>query len=128
MRGVQTSLAKAAGLLLVTWGGAAAAPTQVFDYGRFGEISMYRGDTAPRDVVLFLSGDGGWNLGVISMARRLLDKGAVVAGIDIRHYLQELEKSTDECDGFFKGALSIGFCPDLDLKKPRHRGAAPTAC
>ena len=74
MRGVQTSLAKAAGLLLVTWGGAAAAPTQVFDYGRFGEISMYRGDTAPRDVVLFLSGDGGWNLGVISMARGL-DKG-----------------------------------------------------
>ena len=144
--------------------GMAAAPAEVFTNGRFGEVSVYGGSTEPRDVVLFLSGDGGWNLGVISMAERLTGKGAIVAGIDIRHYLAQLEKSADECvspaldlenlsrylqarlgfkrylqptlvgyssgatlvyatlaeapDGSFKGALSIGFCPDLDLKKP----------
>ena len=67
------------------------------DYGRFGSISIERGDGEPRDAVLFLSGDGGWNLGVVSMARRLADKGAVVAGIDIRHYLAQLEKSSEKC-------------------------------
>ncbi|GAC1330864.1 MAG: hypothetical protein NVS1B6_01130 [Steroidobacteraceae bacterium] len=168
MRGMQMTLASI-GTLLLTLGEAAAAPTEVFEDARFGAISLYRGDTAPRGVVLFLSGDGGWNLGVISMARLLIDKGAVVAGIDIRHYLAELEKSTDECvspaadlenlsrsvqsrlglkpyleptlagyssgatlvyaalveapEGLFKGALSIGFCPDLDLKKPVCKGS-----
>ena len=150
-------------------GGAVAAPAEVLNYGRFGEVSVYRGSAEPRDAVLFLSGDGGWNLGVISMAERLTDKGAIVAGIDIRHYLAQLEKSGDKCvspavdfenlsrylqaklglksylqptlvgyssgatlvyatlaeapDGLFKGALSIGFCPDLDLQKPVCKGS-----
>jgi type IV secretory pathway VirJ component len=139
----------------------------------FGEVSILRGALEPREVVLFLSGDGGWNLGVISMAQRIADKGAVVAGIDIRHYLAQLEMSADACvspaadlknlsdhlqrqlelqphrvptlvgyssgatlvyatlveapPGSFKGALSLGFCPDLDLKKPVCRGSGLAA-
>jgi type IV secretory pathway VirJ component len=151
----------------------AAAAAETLNQGRFGPVTLYRSDTEPRDVVLFLSGDGGWNLGVISMAKRLTAKGAVVAGIDIRHYLAQLEKSPDKCvspaadfenlsrylqstlgfkrylqptllgyssgatlvyatlaeakDGLFKGALSIGFCPDLDLKKPLCKGGGVEA-
>jgi type IV secretory pathway VirJ component len=157
-----------AAVLLLSLGAAVAAP-QTIDYGRFGPISIERGAGEPRDVVLFLSGDGGWNLGVVSMARRLADKGAIVAGIDIRHYLAQLEKSSEKCVspavdldnlsrylqpklglkqylqptlvgyssgatlvyatlaeapvGLFKGALSIAFCPDLDLKKPLCKGS-----
>jgi len=149
-------------------GVAEPKPAEVFDYGRFGTISVYRGRGEPRNVALFISGDGGWNQGVVSMARRLADKNSVVAGIDIRHYLAQLEKAAPECvspaadfenlshylqsklglkryvrptlvgyssgatlvyatlaespEGLFKGALSIGFCPDLDLKKPVCKG------
>ena len=148
---------------------AAAPAAEVIPYGRFGNVTIYRPATPARDVVLFLSGDGGWNLGVVSMAGRLVDKGAVVAGIDIRHYLGQLESAADKCvspavdlenlshylqaklgiqhyvqptlvgyssgatlvyatlaeapEGLFKGALSIGFCPDLDLKKPVCKGS-----
>jgi type IV secretory pathway VirJ component len=143
-------------------------PAEVFNYGRFGTVSVYHGRGEPRNVALFLSGDGGWNLGVVSMARRLADKNSVVAGIDIRHYLAQLEAAGQKCvspatdfenlshylqsklglkkylqptlvgyssgatlvyatlaespEGLFKGALSIGFCPDLDLKKPVCKG------
>jgi type IV secretory pathway VirJ component len=149
--------------------GAAPLPAEAFNYGRFGTVNVYRGRGVPRDAVLFVSGDGGWNLGVTSMAQRLADKGAVVAGIDVRHYLAQLEKASAKCvspavdfenlshylqsklglknylqptlvgyssgatlvyatlaespDGLFKGALSVGFCPDLDLKKPVCRGS-----
>jgi type IV secretory pathway VirJ component len=159
---------KIAALLLCALQAAAAAP-EVFTEGRFGPVTLYRSAGEPRDVVLFLSGDGGWNLGVIAMAQRLAAKGAVVAGIDIRHYLAQLEQSRDPCvspatdfetlsrhlqanlgfkqylqptlvgyssgatlvygalaeapDGLFKGALSIAFCPDLELKKPLCKGA-----
>ncbi len=166
-----------AGILLGLLGSAAAAnaaavPTKLA-YGRFGEVAVYAADAQARDVVLFLSGDGGWNQGVISMAQRLSLAGAVVAGIDIRHYLAQLEKSTDKCvspaadlanlshflqsslrlkhdlrptlvgyssgatlvyatlaeaaQGSFKGALSLGFCPDLDLKKPLCTGSGIAA-
>jgi type IV secretory pathway VirJ component len=147
---------------------ANAAVPESFSYGRFGQVSIYGGGGEPRNVVLFLSGDGGWNLGVITMAQRLAEQRAVVAGIDIRHYLAQLELSTEECvsptvdlenlshylqsklgikrylqptlvgyssgatlvyatlvqapQATFKGALSLGFCPDLDLKKPLCQG------
>jgi len=163
-------LAMTAWLTLAAAAGAAPGvpAAEQFNYGRFGGVSVYRGPGEPRDAVLFVSGDGGWNLGVIDMARRLADDGAVVAGIDIRHYLGQLEKAPGRCvspavdfenlshylqsklglknylqptlvgyssgatlvyatlgeapDGLFKGALSIGFCPDLDLKKPVCKG------
>jgi type IV secretory pathway VirJ component len=151
----------------------AAAHAETVTLAPFGEVAIVRGAAEPREVVLFLSGDGGWNLGVISMAQRIADLGAVVAGIDIRHYLAQLELSSDACvspaadleklsrslqgglklepyrtptlvgyssgatlvyavlaeapPGAFKGALSLGFCPDLDLKKPLCKGSGVAA-
>jgi type IV secretory pathway VirJ component len=61
--------------------------------GRFGSVSVYIPDGKPRSVAIFLSGDGGWELGVISMARALTDMGAVVIGADIRQYLGSLKRA-----------------------------------
>jgi type IV secretory pathway VirJ component len=47
--------------------------------------------------VLFVSGDGGWNLGVVAMAQRLRDRGALVAGIDIRAFLAGLRRAGGRC-------------------------------
>ncbi|HEY2274704.1 MAG TPA: AcvB/VirJ family lysyl-phosphatidylglycerol hydrolase [Steroidobacteraceae bacterium] len=58
--------------------------------GRFGTVSVYIPEGKPRSVAIFLSGDGGWELGVINMAKALRDQGAVVIGADIRHYLASL--------------------------------------
>jgi len=120
---------------------------------------------------LFVSGDGGWNLGVVDMARALAETGALVAGIDITHYLNALCGIKGKCvysaahfeslsqflqqkyklkhyhlpvlvgyssgttlvyavlgqtpENTFRGAISLGFCPDLPLKKPCARAAAP---
>ena len=147
------------------WAGTA----DVFNFGKFGAVTVSRGAGTPREVVLFLSGEDGWNPGVVSMARTLADRHAIVAGIDTRHYLAQLEQAPEECvspasdlenlshylqsklglkqylqptlagyssggtlvyaalaespEGLFKGALSLGFCPDLGLKKPVCRGA-----
>jgi type IV secretory pathway VirJ component len=61
--------------------------------GRFGTVSVYIPEALPRSVAIFLSGDGGWQPGVIGMARALTDMGAVVIGADIRQYLGSLKRS-----------------------------------
>jgi type IV secretory pathway VirJ component len=152
---------------------AAAGDAETLAYGRFGTLNIYRPAGEARDFVIFLSGDGGWNLGVIAMAQRLQAQGAIVVGVDIPHYLGALEKAGDKCvspdvdlenlshylqaklgiqrylqptlvgyssgatlayavlaespDGLFKGALSLGFCPDLDLVKPLCKGSGVEA-
>ena len=74
-------------------GKPAASPDAVDAHiaaGRFGTVSVYIPEGKPNSVAIFLSGDGGWELGVINMAKALRDHGAVVIGADIRHYLAKL--------------------------------------
>ena len=60
--------------------------------GRFGTVSVYLPQGRPRSVAIFLSGDGGWELGVINMARALRVVGALVIGVDIRQYFASLRR------------------------------------
>ena len=66
-------------------------------FGRFGRLALYRESPQPSQVVLFVSGDGGWNQGVVDMARALASLDALVVGIDIRTYLAALRKSDESC-------------------------------
>src|SRR5215213_5738513 len=47
-------------------------------FGHFGRVVLYRRTEQPANVVLFISGDGGWNLGVVDMARELSTMDALV--------------------------------------------------
>jgi type IV secretory pathway VirJ component len=66
--------------------------------GRFGTVTVYIPEGKPKSVALFVSGDGGWELGVLSMARALSDLGAVVIGVDVREYFGALRKAVQRPD------------------------------
>lgn len=135
----------------------------------FGPVMLYRETERPGRVVLFVSGDGGWNKGVVDMARMLAGMDALVAGVDITRYLKSLDCSGESClypaadfenlgkvvqqhCGFpnyvtpvlvgyssgatlvyatlvqaptstFRGGISLGFCPDLEVRKPFCKGS-----
>ena len=77
---------------------AAHARESTLDYGApFGRVQLYAPDAAPTGVVLFISGEGGWNPGVAGMARRLVGQGAAVAGVDVRRYLAAIAGARDRC-------------------------------
>ena len=155
-------------LIVFTLAGLSEGAESSFDFGRFGKVTIYYQSPKPSHVVLFVSGDGGWNKGVVDMARELSSLDALVAGIDITHYLKELERTSESCSypaadfellskflqkklnfpvyvppvlvGYssgatlvyailaqappdtFRGAISMGFCPDLLLAKPLCKG------
>jgi type IV secretory pathway VirJ component len=75
----------------------AVSSESTLQFGRFGKVTLYAPEGTPRRVALFVSGDGGWNQGVVDMARELLPMGALVVGIDIRTYLSSLAKSSEKC-------------------------------
>ncbi|MEZ5319094.1 MAG: AcvB/VirJ family lysyl-phosphatidylglycerol hydrolase [Vicinamibacterales bacterium] len=142
---------------------APAPAPQTLTVPTFGEVTLYKPARPAEQVVLFISGDGGWNLGVVSMAERLRDQGALVVGIDVRRFIRSLDASPT-CAypagsledlskavqlherlpryirpmlvGYssgatlvyaalaaappesFAGAISLGFCPDLEIRTP----------
>jgi type IV secretory pathway VirJ component len=149
---------------------AAPGPLRVdtLRFGRFGPVVLYRQSEHPSRVVLFISGDGGWNRGVVDMARALAGLDALVVGVDIRRYLASLAAAGGSCGypaadfealsqwvqrrlgypgyvppvlvgyssgatlvyatlvqappGTFRAGVSLGFCPDLRLRRPLCRG------
>ncbi|MBE9463056.1 AcvB/VirJ family lysyl-phosphatidylglycerol hydrolase [Dyadobacter subterraneus] len=66
-------------------------------YGIFGKLKVYQPLTSPKQLVLFISGDGGWNQGVIDMADNFVAMDAMVVGIDIRSYLKNLQNTRSAC-------------------------------
>lgn len=145
------------------------AKTETFSAGKFGTVTVYGAEkNTPTNVVLFLSGDGGWNAGVIDMAKGLENPETVVVGISTPGYLKNLAKSKEKCHysaadleslshlvqakfnfknyvtptlvGYssgaslvyavlaqapantFKGAISLGFCTDLEVDRPLCKG------
>ncbi|HEY6094879.1 MAG TPA: AcvB/VirJ family lysyl-phosphatidylglycerol hydrolase [Gallionellaceae bacterium] len=89
----------AALLLLVLAGAAGAAEVQesTDSFGPFGTLHLYRTSAQPTHMTLFISGDGGWNLGVVDMARSLAEMDSMVVGIDIAHYIRQLDAGRDKC-------------------------------
>lgn len=66
-------------------------------FAPFGEVTIYRKTAKPDRVVIFISGDGGWNLGVVDMARTLAGLDALVAGVDINQYRKSIRKLKSRC-------------------------------
>ncbi len=78
-------------------------------HGRFKDLLVYRPAGAPTSFVLFLSGDEGWNSTADTMARQLVQQGAMVAAIDWVRFKANLEADGDEC-----------LFPDGDLENLSH--------
>ena len=76
---------------------AARAQENAVTFPPFGRVTLYSTAPQPQAVVLFVSGDGGWNQGVVDMARELAAQGALVAGLDIRTYLSSLAAGKEAC-------------------------------
>jgi type IV secretory pathway VirJ component len=82
---------------------------ETLSHGRFATVTLYRPAGDVKSVVLFLSGDGGWNQGVVDMAQALSHEGAMVAGIDVPKLLANLDKDGEAC-----------VSPDGDLENLSH--------
>jgi type IV secretory pathway VirJ component len=95
-------------LLLLLWG-AAQCGAETLSHGRFQNIAIYRPSREVERVVLFLSGEQGWNEKLSRSAQVLASQGALVAGIDSRGLFANLEKDAAEC-----------VYPDGDLENLSH--------
>ena len=77
---------------------AAASREEKIRVPLFGMVSVYRPDPIEktRGVILFVSGDGGWNKGVVDMARRSASQ-AIVVGLSMPQWQKMAETSPSKC-------------------------------
>ena len=95
-------------LLALLWS-AAQCGAETLSHGRFENLAIYRPGGEVQRVVLFLSGEQGWNEQLSRSAQLLASQGALVAGIDSRALFANLERDGAEC-----------VYPDGDLENLSH--------
>ena len=83
--------------------------TEVLAHGRFKTVTVYHPDGNVHEVVLLLSGDGGWQPDTDRMAKVLQAHGALVLGIDEPALLASFTQGKSQC-----------FFADGDLENLSH--------
>jgi len=88
---------------------SAASNATRLSHGRFKDFLVYKPVGPPTSFVLLLSGEQGWSSTADTMARQLVQQGAMVAGIDWVKFKANLDADGDQC-----------VFPDGDLENLSH--------
>jgi type IV secretory pathway VirJ component len=83
--------------VLVCFATSVAAQDELVDDSTFFRVVLNHTTPTPPHVVLFVSGDGGWNQGVRDMSATMAALDTLVIGIDIRYYMRTLRNSEAPC-------------------------------
>jgi len=64
----------------------------------FGKVFVYHAlDATPENIIIMISGDGGWKFGVTEFAREFARMKSIVVGVDILRYNRHLRQQKTEC-------------------------------
>jgi type IV secretory pathway VirJ component len=74
-----------------------AARVDTLNIAPFGNVFIYSSGEKATNMVIMISGDGGWKFGVTGFSERFSRKNAIVAGVDILRYYGTLKKREGEC-------------------------------
>jgi type IV secretory pathway VirJ component len=149
--------------------GLRAAAKDSLSCSGFGYLQLYKPEKVVTNVVICISGDGGWDAGIEGIALHLKDEHTLLIGVDIRQVFKYMNRSTASClypaadfermsqfvqkklsyktynipillgyssgatlvygllaqapQNTFRAGIVLGFCPDIDLRKPLCPGS-----
>jgi type IV secretory pathway VirJ component len=75
----------------------AVSPGDSINVASFGKVYIFKQTDIPRNVVIMISGDGGWKSGVVGFAETFSEMNTLVIGVDILRYYKDLRQRTDDC-------------------------------
>ena len=75
----------------------AISPADSLNVAPFGKVYVYKQTDSPRNVVIIISGDGGWKFGVVGFAESFSEMDNLVIGVDILRYYKVLRQRTEDC-------------------------------
>ena len=90
-------------------GSGRTAGAESLSHGRFKHVEIFRPQGEVKHFALLMSGDGGWNSKLATIAATLASDGTLVAGVDTAELFADLEKDGGKC-----------VSPDGDLENLSH--------
>ncbi len=99
---------------------AKRAPQETLRFENFGIVHIYRPSPYPASVVVFFSGEGGWNERDATMARSLASLDSLVIGINTPHYLGTLAGDGEQCSYYASDLEDLSHYVQQKLGFPHY--------
>ena len=64
---------------------------------RFGKVYTFKQPGIPANIIVMISGDGGWNIGMADFAKSFTENNTLVVGVDIIRYYKDLRPRKEDC-------------------------------
>jgi type IV secretory pathway VirJ component len=99
----------------------ANVPTDSLNVAPFGKVFVYKRSGVPGNVIIMISGDGGWKYGVIGFAETFSDMGNLVIGVDILRYYKYLRQSPADCYSVSADFVQLATVVEKKYNFPDYR-------
>ena len=85
------------GIVMAQFSATAPLKEELLKYGPFGNVLVYSSRPQPEHVMLFISGDGGFDKPFINMVKTVARPDTMVVAVDINTYLNKMAKQKNSC-------------------------------
>jgi len=99
----------------------ANVPTDSLNVAPFGKVFVYKTTGVTRNVIIMISGDGGWKYGVTGFAETFSDMGNLVIGVDILRYYKYLRQSIGDCYSVSTDFVQLATIVEKKYNFPDYR-------
>jgi type IV secretory pathway VirJ component len=89
----------------------------------FGRVYIYKQTDTPENIVILISGDGGWKSGVVDFAKTFSEMNSLVIGVDILRYYKDLKQRTDDCYNVAADFVQLATAIEKKFNYPDYRPA-----
>jgi type IV secretory pathway VirJ component len=96
-------------------------PADSSNVAPFGKVYVYKRADVTRNVIIMISGDGGWKYGVIGFAETFSDMGNLVIGVDILRYFKYLRQSAGDCYSVSADFVQLATVVEKKYNFPDYR-------
>ncbi len=100
--------------------GGKSSPEETLRFEGFGLVHLYRLSPHPGNIVLFVSGRGGWTGPVVEMARELAAQDSLVVGIDANQFLRSLTADEGNCSHYSYSFEDLDHYVQQKLDFPKY--------
>ena len=100
-----------------------ASRADTLDVSPFGKVFIYNSLGKATNVIIMISGDGGWKYGVIGFSERFSEKNAIVIGVDILKYYAALRKRVGECYNVVSDFVNLATVIEKRYRFPEYKPA-----
>ncbi len=100
--------------------GGKSASEETLHFEGFGVVHIYRVSSHPGNIVLFVSGRGGWTGPVVEMAKELAAQDSLVVGIDANRFLASLTADEGQCSHYSYSFEDLDHYVQQKLGFPRY--------